>query len=229
MSNNIGEKLELLTFEETRVLGCLIEKDLSLSIKSMTLVELEATCCLPIQGDLVVPFQSYTVQSSLDSLLQKNLVLQTNVPKARVQKYTHNLRGKWPSLLSPTMSVLAVLLLSGPQTAEQLFERTKHMFAFSSVSAVEFALQDLIDAPQAALVVRIPDHALSDAVIYVHALSATPPNLRGVELTDQEWRQKMEQEIKELRAGYVILSKLAIALQEGQTVLAGTMIRSIHD
>jgi uncharacterized protein YceH (UPF0502 family) len=201
--------LEPITFEEARVLGCLLEKEMTTPENyPLTLNSLISACNQSSNREPVVNFVESTVLAALEGLKIRGLAFQVSVPGARVQKFKHNLNGKFPRLEKPGLALMCVMLLRGPQTAGELRQRTERMQAFPDIPSVEASLQELIVYPETPLVVRIPAGGGRKAVTYAHLLcgpveshQAAAASVISVSRTstDTEWKQRIEQELASLR------------------------------
>jgi uncharacterized protein YceH (UPF0502 family) len=201
--------LEPITFEQSRVLGCLMEKEMTTPENyPLSLNSLIAACNQSSNREPVVNFDEATVLAALETLKTRGLAFQISIPGARVQKFKHNLNGKFPRLERPGLALMCVMLLRGAQTAGELRQRTERMQAFPDIPAVESSLQELIAYPETPLAVRIPAGGGRKAVTYAHLLcgpveslqtpsaSAVPSSRTPV---DAEWKERMEQELASLR------------------------------
>jgi uncharacterized protein YceH (UPF0502 family) len=147
--------MDTLDFEEARVLGCLIEKSMTTpEYYPMTVNALMAACNQKTNRDPVVEFDESTVDQALASLDRRGLIGVTRVSGGRALKYAHH-AGTALGVDDEQATLLAVLLLRGPQTAAQLRARTERYATLASVQAVEERLDDLMrrDTP---LVERMP-------------------------------------------------------------------------
>jgi hypothetical protein len=120
----------------------------------MTVNALMAACNQKTNRDPVVEFDEPTVDLALASLDRRGLIGVTRGSGGRALKYAHH-AGTALGVDDEQATLLAVLLLRGPQTAAQLRVRTERYATFASVQAVEERLGDLMrrDTP---LVDRTP-------------------------------------------------------------------------
>lgn len=132
---------------ETRILGCLLEKEshtpenYPLSLNSLT-----AACNQSTNREPVSSYDEKVVEAGVNSLREKKLASVIFGAGSRVQKYRHLLLNHF-ELKPPEVAVLCVLLLRGPQTPGELRARTERMYGFPSLEAVQSTLDDLaIDA-----------------------------------------------------------------------------------
>ena len=139
----IINKVEPLHPIEVRVLGSLLEKDLTTpEYYPLTVNALQNACNQKSSREPVVNYDENTVQQGLELLRQKQLVLKVSGAGHRVEKYGHRL-GESLNLGRRELAVLAVLLLRGPQTVGELRGRTERMHPFEDLEQVEHVLQSL--------------------------------------------------------------------------------------
>ena len=161
---------DFLTETEVRVLGSLVEKQLTTpEYYPMTLNALVAACNQKSNRDPVVSYDESTVTEALDSLRDKNLVYTFHGSTSRVVKYKHMLPNVYE--LDPAeTAVMDVLMLRGPQTVGEIRGRTDRLFEFSGLPEVQETLDKLArrDEP---LVVRLERQAGQKDARYAHLLS----------------------------------------------------------
>lgn len=162
-----------LSPEETRILGCLIEKERTtpdqypLSLNSLT-----TACNQSTNRDPVTYYEEKVVALGLDDLRGKKLVTQLWGAGSRVQKYRHNLLDVYE--LNPReVALLCVLLLRGPQTPGELRIRTERLQPFASLAEVEESLQTLGEGGEP-LVRVVPPRPGQKEKRYVQLLSGEP-------------------------------------------------------
>ena len=165
-----------LSFPETRVLGCLIEKELTTpDYYPLTLNSLLTACNQTTNREPVVAFDERTVQDALDALREKKLATVIFGSGSRVQKYRHEFLNHY-ELSRRELALLAVLLLRGPQTPGEIRQRAERMAGgLPSLPEVETCLDDLArgDAP---LIRPIPAALGRKEKRFVHLLSGEPPD-----------------------------------------------------
>ena len=136
-------KVELLHPIEVRVLGSLLEKDLTTpEYYPLTLNALQNACNQKSSREPLVSYDETTVAQGLELLRQKQLVLKVTGAGHRVEKYAHRL-GETLNLGRRELALLAVLMLRGPQTVGELRGRTERMHPFAELDEVEHVLQSL--------------------------------------------------------------------------------------
>jgi uncharacterized protein len=149
------QKPDALSLLEARVLGCLIEKELSTpEYYPLSLNALVNACNQKNNRDPLLALTAREVEMALDALRQRRLAALFSGADARVPKFKHTLDAVYP--MEPAdRAVLAELLLRGPQTGGELRGRCERMHLFGDVGAVDEALTRLAGRPAGALVVRL--------------------------------------------------------------------------
>ena len=128
---------------ELRVLGCLIEKQRTTpDAYPLSLNSLRLACNQSTNRDPVVDYDEPTIRASLERLSRKRWVRLASGAGSRAIKYRH-LLDEALSLDDAEISLLAVLMLRGPQTPGELKGRTERLHAFGSLAEVEEALERL--------------------------------------------------------------------------------------
>ena len=197
-----------LTPIEIRVLGSLIEKELSTpEYYPLTLNALLNACNQKSNREPVMTLGEEVVRKALDNLRFEQLA-HKSAEGVRATKYCHNLKGNL-RLDSKEMAVLAVLLLRGPQTQGELRNRTERMHAFKDLEEVETTLQALIkrDKPLVSKLPRQPGrkehryaHLLSGAVLQEEGQLQAGDFFAEEGITKQDRLAQLEDEIQVLRA-----------------------------
>src|SRR6476659_3557443 len=109
-----------LTPVETRVFGCLLEKErVTPENYPISLHSLTAACNQATNREPVVAYDEKTVEAALDGLRGKKLATVIWAAGARVQKYRHNLPDEY-TLDPREIALLCVLMLRGAQTPAEL-------------------------------------------------------------------------------------------------------------
>ena len=133
-----------LTPSEARVIGCLLEKELTtpdqypLSLNSLTLA-----CNQKSSREPVLSLSESDVQDIIEDLNKKRLISEQSGFGSRVIKYKHrfcNTEFSELQLNSAELALICVLLLRGPQTPGELKTRSARLHEFADVSQVETAL-----------------------------------------------------------------------------------------
>jgi uncharacterized protein YceH (UPF0502 family) len=151
-------KIEL-TPMEARVIGCLIEKQITTPDQyPLSLNALVNACNQKSNRDPMMDVDERTVQSTVDSLSKKHFVMEKSGFGSRVPKYQHrfcNTEFGTLKLNPQELAIVCELLLRGPQTPGELRTRASRMAPFSDVSEVEMALEGLRTREDGPFVVRL--------------------------------------------------------------------------
>jgi uncharacterized protein YceH (UPF0502 family) len=145
-----------LSLEQGRVIGCLIEKQLTTPQQyPLTLNALVLACNQTSNRDPVVSYEEGAVQRVLASLKELGLVRFVYPSSGRSATRYRQVIGDAVGLEAGGLSLLAVLLLRGPQTAGELRTRTERMAGLDGLGAVNAALADMA-AGSEPLVLQLP-------------------------------------------------------------------------
>jgi len=134
---------------EIRVLGCLLEKQRTTPDQyPLSLNALRLACNQSTSRDPVVDYDEPTIRAALDALSRRGWVRLASGAGSRAVKYRH-LFDEALSLDGAEVSLLAVLMLRGPQTAAELRQRTERLHRFQP-GEVEATLERLLERELAA-------------------------------------------------------------------------------
>ena len=196
---------EKFTEVETRILGALIEKQLTTpEYYPLTLNALVAACNQKTNREPVVAFDEETVAAALERLRDKNIVYVFYGAGSRTVKYKHILPDVFETNAAET-AILCVLMLRGAQTLGELRERTSRLYEFSGLGEVNETLDGLIrrDEP---LVIRLERQAGQKEIRFAHLLSgevsAQNQNVSAAKPmpnNQTERIEKLESEVENLR------------------------------
>jgi uncharacterized protein YceH (UPF0502 family) len=200
---------EILTDVEARVVGALIEKQLTTpEYYPLTLNALVAACNQKSNREPVMSLSETEVQKALDDLREKNIVYVFYGSTSRVPKYKHILP-KTLELDDRETALLCVLMLRGAQTLGELRERTGRLYEFSGLGEVNETLDGLIKKDEP-LVVKLERQAGQKEARYAHLLSGEVANVpapqsaerpvSGSRAAESERIEKLERELEALRA-----------------------------
>lgn len=215
-------KIELTPLE-ARVIGCLIEKQITTPDQyPLSLNALVNACNQKSNRDPVMDLDEATVQQTLDALSKQHFVMEKSGFGSRVPKYQHRFcNTEFGNLkLDPReLAIVCELLLRGPQTAGELRTRASRMAVFGEASDVESALARLAQRPDGPFVVRLarePNrrdsrwaHLFSGPVADAEAQPETdpvdgqavsPPEVSFPASRNDERLAKVEKEVLALRA-----------------------------
>jgi uncharacterized protein len=160
----------VLTAVECRVLGALIEKDITTpDYYPLSLNALVNACNQKNNRDPVMSLDENTVRDALYTLQEKRLAGPAGGADSRVTKYEHRVQEVFNFTRAET-AVMDVLLLRGPQTPGELRGRTERMFRFEELSDVQSTLQKLTQR-EPSLVKMLPRQPGTKESRYAHLLS----------------------------------------------------------
>jgi hypothetical protein len=198
----------LLDDREIRILGCLIEKELTtpeyypLSLNSLT-----NACNQKSNRNPVISYDEAAVEQGLTGLQAKGLARKTHTTGSRVDKYLHTLLDTF-DLSKPEIAILCELMLRGPQTTGELRSRAERMFAFENIDQAEVTLQGLMDHDPA-LVILLPRESGRKERRYLHLFSGDgstgvvardqPAESSVTKVSTDERINRLEEEIVSLR------------------------------
>jgi uncharacterized protein len=195
---------DTLTEAEVRVLGSLIEKEITTpDYYPLSLNALVAACNQSSNRNPVVHYDEDTVAQAADTLREKKLVHLIARGESRVTKYRHVLYEAM-NMGRPDIAVMCVLMLRGPQTVGEIRTRTNRLYDFGSLEQVETTLNALMTAGPP-LIARLPRQTGQKEVRYAHLL-AGEVQLSAVEVEMETEREiepdrisKLEKEVADLR------------------------------
>lgn len=142
--------------EEARVVGSLVEKQLTTPDQyPLTLNALVAACNQSSNRNPVVSYPESTVEITLTTLKDKGLVRWVYPSHGRSVTRYRQVLDEASGMDARQLSLVAVLLLRGPQTLGELRARTDRMASFESVEEVEHEL-GVLSRGEEPFVARLP-------------------------------------------------------------------------
>ncbi|VUD66618.1 hypothetical protein TDB9533_03638 [Thalassocella blandensis] len=163
-----------LSLLETRVIGALIEKELTTPDQyPLSLNGLATACNQKSNREPVLSLSESEVQEVLDQLKSKNLASEVLIG-GRVPKYKHrfcNTEFSKLHLNPQELGVICVMFLRGPQTPGELRTRTNRLCKFDDSLHVEKVLQRLIDREDGPFVIKMQREAGKRESRYAHLFS----------------------------------------------------------
>lgn len=203
---------QILTQVEVRVLGSLIEKEITTpEYYPLTLNALVNACNQISNRDPVVSFDERTVARALESLREKRLAwMVTGI--GRVPKYEHRF-SEALKLAEQELAVLCVLMLRGPQTVGEIRGRTGRLYEFKELEEVELTLQALMTA-EPPLAIKLPRQPGTKESRYAHLLAGE------VRVEEREAAPRLEPATLEVRQENERIAKLEEELTHVRNELA---------
>jgi len=158
---------------EVRVLGCLIEKEITTpDYYPLTLNALINACNQRSNRNPVVSYDETTVVRAIDDLGEKGLAKRVFAAGSRVPKYQHIFLDKF-DFGRREMAVLCELMLRGPQTTGEIRTHAGRMYEFKGLEDVGEILQGLLEHEDS-LVIKLPRQAGRKEQRYMHLFSGKP-------------------------------------------------------
>jgi hypothetical protein len=168
-----------LSAEELRVLGSLVEKELTTPAQyPLTLNALVLACNQVSSRDPIVSYDDATVEAAVTSAKTRGLARFVHPSHGRsALRFAHTL-DEALGLDARQLALLAVLMLRGPQTLAELRARTERMAAYADAGEVEAEL-DALGRRDVPFAVRLDRRAGQKEERYVHLLGASAPQSSG--------------------------------------------------
>jgi uncharacterized protein YceH (UPF0502 family) len=164
----------ILTDVETRVLGSLVEKEITTpDYYPLSLNALLNACNQKSNRHPVMSLDENALRDALLSLNEQGLAGAASGADSRVTKYEHRLQEVF-NFSRPEIAVLCVLLLRGPQTPGELRGRTERLHRFNDLEEVHSALQHLVKR-EPPLVKVLPRQPGTKEARYAQLLSGDVP------------------------------------------------------
>lgn len=147
--------MEVLTAEELRVLGALIEKEATTPDQyPLTMNGLLSATNQSSNRNPVVGYDAETATLALGRLRELGLARVVHSSSNRAEKYRHVVHEAW-ALSADELAVLAVLALRGPQTVNELRTRTERYGNLEDMGGVDGVLHRLKNRYEEPYVVRL--------------------------------------------------------------------------
>jgi uncharacterized protein YceH (UPF0502 family) len=218
-------KIEL-DANEQRVIGCLIEKQITTPDQyPLSLNALVNACNQKSNRDPMLNLTETEVQRTVEALSRKHLVVERSGFGSRVPKYQHrfcNTEYGTLKFYDVELAIICELLLRGPQTAGELKTRASRMAPINDASEVDTALNTLSVREDGPFVVRLARLAGRRDSQWAHLFGTIKPD--DIDTSPQEAREapvqaapredrigKLEREVAELRAELEELKRVVLS------------------
>ncbi len=207
-----------LPAHEARVIGCLIEKQITTPEQyPLSLNALTNACNQKSNRDPILELAEAEVQAVVDALSRKHLVLERSGFGSRVPKYQQRFCNTEFSMFQFTpqeRAVVCELLLRGPQTPGELRSHGARLATFADASEVEAALEALAQRDGGPMVLRLPREPGRREARYAHlfggeasaarlatapAAAATTAAPEQLELAALDRLSRLEQQVRHLQ------------------------------
>jgi uncharacterized protein len=174
-----------LSLHESRVIGCLIEKEITTPEQyPLSLNALTNACNQKSNRVPVLNLDDATVQLIVDQLAKKRLVSEQSGYGNRVPKYQHlfcNTTFGTLKFSRQELGVVCELFLRGPQTPGELRSRASRLCPFGDVTEVETVLTGLAQREDGPYVTRLAREPGKRESRYAHLFSG---DLAGTDETE---------------------------------------------
>lgn len=204
----------LLTDDEVRVLGCLMEKEMATpDYYPLSLNALTNACNQKSNRAPVVSYDEDTVIYAFNGLREQNIARQSNV--SRVPKY-EQIFSQELNLLRREEAVICILLVRGPQTLGEIRNRTGRLYTFQDLQEVQETVTNLEDSD---LLKKLPRQPGRKESRYTHLLSGEPEEITAEEDDRTESaplivRRGVNEAVKELQQQVDFLTQELESLKE---------------
>jgi len=159
---------------EARVLGALIEKDITTPDHyPLSLNALVNACNQKNNREPVMTLDEDSVRDGLASLQEKRMAGPAGGAESRVPKFEHRLQEVF-NFDRREIAMVCVLLLRGPQTPGELRSRTDRMYHFEALEDVVSTL-DRLAQREPSLARVLPRQPGTKESRYTHLFSGEPP------------------------------------------------------
>jgi len=161
-----------LSLLETRILGVLVEKQLTVpDTYPLTLNALVSGCNQKTSREPVLDASEEEVQAAIDHLKTLSLVMESS--GGRVMRYAQNV-ARVLAIPAQSVALLTVIMLRGPQTVGELRIHSERLHRFADISSVEGFLAELAERSAGALVVELARQPGARETRWAHLLSGAP-------------------------------------------------------
>ncbi|CAM2769860.1 YceH family protein [Vibrio mytili] len=197
-----------LTATEARVIGCLIEKEVTTPEQyPLSLNALTNACNQKSNRDPVMTLSESEVLDAVDALIGRRLVSDESAFNSRVSKYQHrfcNTEFGDLQLSKQEKGIVCCMLLRGAQTPGELRTRTNRLATFHDVKEVETVLEHLASEDKGPLVVKLPREAGKRESRYMHLFCgdvdvSTFVSTASAASSDVSRVTQLEQDVAQLR------------------------------
>ncbi|MBU1099648.1 MAG: YceH family protein [Bacteroidetes bacterium] len=184
--------MELLSCEEVRLIGSLIEKEHATpEYYPMTVNSLTNACNQKSSRNPVVSYDDTLVETIIQQLREKTLITKITGPDQRVPKYGE-IFSEFYNLTKQQTAVICVLFLRGAQTIGEIKSRSYRIYEFKDLAETEQTLDELINREEGAFVVKLPKDSGRENR-YTHLFCGEPEKQ-----SEQVKQPKLEDRVAEL-------------------------------
>lgn len=148
--------MEILSNEEVRVIGSLIEKEFTTpEYYPLTVNALTNACNQKSSRNPVVSYDEILIENTIQKLREKSLVAKVTGPDLRVPKFRQQF-SQFYNLTKPQIAILCVLFLRGEQTIGEIRSRSYRIYEFKDLAETEDVIESLLKIESGPFVVKLP-------------------------------------------------------------------------
>lgn len=213
-----------LTPIEARIIGCLIEKEVTTpDYYPLTLNSLTTACNQKSNRDPVMALSEAEAMDAAQALIDRRLMTDESGFNSRVSKFRHrfcNTEFGSLKLTEQERGIVCCMLLRGAQTPGEIRTRTNRLCEFTDVKQVEALLEQMAAREEGALVVKLPrepgkresryQHLFCGEVDVESYAAATPMALSSSQNLYEERISTLEQQVAELKSQVEELKALIV-------------------
>ncbi|EKN3344942.1 DUF480 domain-containing protein [Yersinia ruckeri] len=200
-----------LTPLEARVIGCLLEKQVTTPEQyPMSLNGITTACNQKTNREPVMELSDNEVQQTLDLLTKKHVIRTQSLSVSRVMKYEQRFcNSEFGNLkFSPAeQAIITTLLLRGAQTPGELRTRTNRLHEFTDVSEVDATLEQLASREDGPFVIKLSREPGKRESRYMHLLSGDVVSASVDELAFDEAKTALEERVAQLELQVAALNR----------------------
>lgn len=199
--------MELLSQEEVRIIGSLIEKEYSTpEYYPLTINSLTNACNQKSSRNPVVSYDEIFVELTVQKLRDKKLITKVTGPDQRVPKYKQ-VFSEFYNLTKQQTAVMCVLFLRGAQTIGEINSRSYRIYEFENLAETEQTLDELINFESGPFVIKLPKDSGRENR-YTHLFCGEPERQSETakEPSAEERIASLEEKVNSLEEKYISLN-----------------------
>ncbi len=177
--------MKLLTHEEVRVLGSILEKQYTTpAYYPMTINSITNACNQKSSRSPVVEYDESLVEDTISSLREKQLSGIVTSSDFRVPKYTQ-IFGRHYNLTIKEVAVLCLMFLRGSQTVGEIRSRSSRIYNFENLAEVHSTFDKLMNKEDGPFIIKLPKDSGREHR-YTHLFCGEPEIVVQVEKKSNE-------------------------------------------
>jgi len=202
IKKNRWNKMKILSNEEVRVLGSILEKQYTTpAYYPMTINSITNACNQKSSRNPVVAYDESLVEDTISGLREKQLSGIVTSSDYRVPKYTQ-VFGKQYNLSIQEVAVLCLLFLRGAQTVGEIRSRASRIYNFNNLDEVHETFTKLMNREDGPFIIKLPKDSGREHR-YTHLFCGEPEITVKVEKIENESLEvkvsNLEDEVRSLK------------------------------